>query len=323
MKDTLPFNFRMLETFVAVVECGGMTAAAKRLGWSQSAVSQTIATLEKDIACTLINRQGKGISITPSGDLFYQQSLEILTRAKKLARQLNSEDDGRLASLRIGMVDSVASTIGAGLVRRLNDHSGKIKVRSGIAPYLHEAFDKGDLDMIITMGPNSIPENGVITRVLMEAYLLAIPKDYPYPDIRLDILCHQRPLLRFTNSSSSGCWTENYLKRFNLQAENTFEFDSSTALMAMVKEGMGWTIITPLCLAQASEHLSEVRFAPLKEPGYFRELQLIYRNDMNIAQVKYILQSIEELFHSQVFPIIHRHIPWFTARDFQITHCPD
>ena len=56
MVSRLNFDLRALEAFVAVVEAGGMTAAAQRLGTTQSAISQTIAHLEETLGVQVLDR---------------------------------------------------------------------------------------------------------------------------------------------------------------------------------------------------------------------------------------------------------------------------
>ena len=79
---------------------------------------------------------------------------------------IDTRKTGEISCLRIGMVDSFAATIGASLIRQLDGCAEKIKVHSGIAPYLQEPFQKGELDLIITMGPLPVIENSASIRIL-------------------------------------------------------------------------------------------------------------------------------------------------------------
>ena len=55
------------DAFIKVIETGSFSKAAKELGYTQSAVSQMVHSLEEELCTTLISRSRKGISLTPDG----------------------------------------------------------------------------------------------------------------------------------------------------------------------------------------------------------------------------------------------------------------
>lgn len=67
-----------MRVFVTVAELGGFSAAARRLGVSQSAVSQNIAELERQTGAVLFDRTRNSLSITPTGELLKNYADEIL-----------------------------------------------------------------------------------------------------------------------------------------------------------------------------------------------------------------------------------------------------
>jgi len=60
-------NFRQLECFVAVVDEGSFTRAARALGITQPSLSQHIKTLEAELEGTVLDRLPRGVSLTPAG----------------------------------------------------------------------------------------------------------------------------------------------------------------------------------------------------------------------------------------------------------------
>src|SRR6185436_4807126 len=71
-----------LKSFVTVVEQGGFTAASRRLGLSQPAVSRAVATLEKELGAPLLIRRRDGLSLTGAGSV-------ALTHAREAVRHLS------------------------------------------------------------------------------------------------------------------------------------------------------------------------------------------------------------------------------------------
>ena len=63
-----------MKYFVAVVECHSFTEAAEQCYISQSAISQQIRTLEKELGVELLHRENRRFSLTPAGEYFYNQS---------------------------------------------------------------------------------------------------------------------------------------------------------------------------------------------------------------------------------------------------------
>jgi len=85
--------------FVAVVESGGFTAAAERLGLSRAAASKHVQQLEERLGARLLERTTRRVSVTEAGRAFYQQSRRILTDlddAERAAGELHNEPRGEL-----------------------------------------------------------------------------------------------------------------------------------------------------------------------------------------------------------------------------------
>src|SRR5215212_1280814 len=73
-REPLPFDFRSLEIFVAVAETGRFTEAGKRLGLTQSAISQTVGQLEREFETMLIDRKMKPPALTVAGTVLRKEA---------------------------------------------------------------------------------------------------------------------------------------------------------------------------------------------------------------------------------------------------------
>src|ERR1700728_1904136 len=78
-------RFHELNAFIAVVEAGGFSAAARRTGDSQSAISKAIGELEKRLGVMLFHRSTRGVTLTDQGRRYYD-------RAKPLVEELDEAD---------------------------------------------------------------------------------------------------------------------------------------------------------------------------------------------------------------------------------------
>ena len=64
----------LLDTFIAVVDCGSFTKAAENLYISPTAVMEQMNTLEKNLDLKLINRKPNGVKLTPAGEVIYKDA---------------------------------------------------------------------------------------------------------------------------------------------------------------------------------------------------------------------------------------------------------
>src|ERR1700735_2902916 len=78
-------RFGELNAFIAVVEAGGFSAAARRRGEGQPAISKAIAALEKRLGVALFNRSTRSVTLTDQGQRYYD-------RTKPLVDELDAAD---------------------------------------------------------------------------------------------------------------------------------------------------------------------------------------------------------------------------------------
>src|SRR5262245_48173656 len=107
-----PWSRRLLETFVAVAQSGSMSAAAKQLGLSQPAVSQAIEALERSTGAQLFDRTVRPPELTLQAKSLLPYAVEVTQSIRRLESAMAFDQKGQLPSLRIGMLNSFAATLG-------------------------------------------------------------------------------------------------------------------------------------------------------------------------------------------------------------------
>jgi DNA-binding transcriptional LysR family regulator len=104
-------DIKLLKTFLALADERSFTAAGKLLGLTQSAVSQQIRVLERELGAELVIRSNKLVGLTPAGEILRQSShriLENLDQARSLIAERSSNGGGRLS---VGAPASVCRTL--------------------------------------------------------------------------------------------------------------------------------------------------------------------------------------------------------------------
>ena len=96
-------DFRELSAFVAVVEERGMSAASRRLHVSQSALSQTVSALERELGVSLLERTSTGVRPTEAGTALLVEARAVLARYHQAVRTMSTYNTRSSAVVRLGI----------------------------------------------------------------------------------------------------------------------------------------------------------------------------------------------------------------------------
>lgn len=96
-------ELRELSAFVTVVEEGGMSAASRRLHVSQSALSQTVSALERELGVTLVERTSTGVRPTEAGATLLVEARAVLARYHQAVRTMSSYSTESRGVIRLGI----------------------------------------------------------------------------------------------------------------------------------------------------------------------------------------------------------------------------
>lgn len=137
-------RFYELTAFVAVVEAGGFSAAARRIGDSQSAISKSVSAMEKRLGVQLFNRSTRSVTLTHHGRKYYE-------RTKPLLEEMTQADE-----------ELIGSTLEiSGLVRIATSSTfGRLHVLP-LIPQLLSLHPKLKLDLKMTDGVQDLLAEGI------------------------------------------------------------------------------------------------------------------------------------------------------------------
>lgn len=115
-------DLNRMAVFATIVEQGSMSAAARVLGMTTSAVSQQLRLLEKHAGLPLLRRTTRKHSLTEAGQRFYAQCAVMLQAARQARAELEAERDEPVGELRIAAVLGLAAPLGRALAPLLHAH---------------------------------------------------------------------------------------------------------------------------------------------------------------------------------------------------------
>ena len=248
----LGVEVRHLAALRAVADEGTFGAAALRLGYAQSAISQQIAALERYVGHRLFDRPGgsRPVRLTRAGELLLGHAESIMSRLSAARIDLDSlgEDDCGTV-LRIGAYQSVARAILPLVLQELGVDSSELEFdlrESNDDRALLELLETGEVDVAFAELP--LPEGALeATRLLEDPYVLIVPEDHELSLLDRPATLEElagEPLITF-KCNSSGRITETFARaglspRFGPQVE-----DGGT-LVALVHAGLGLGLVPRL-----------------------------------------------------------------------------
>lgn len=147
--DTGAMETKHLRTLVAIVELSSFTRAGVKLGLSQSAISQQIGTLERQLGVRLLRRTGSGAKPTAAGEVLVTHARQILARVDAAKRVVSEFDSSSGGVLRVGAGGAVCHHILPDVLAALRGSFPRLElhVRSGHTDLTVERLFAGEIDV--------------------------------------------------------------------------------------------------------------------------------------------------------------------------------
>lgn len=160
-------ELRQLRAFVAVVETGGHTRAARRLGVSQSTVSETLIGLERTLGTELFRKGGKGVALTRSGEALLPHARRILSMSHELVAELAGVTAEVKATLAVAAVESISTYVLPAPLAALREKWPRVSVEvaTHVCAEIREnvAAGRSDLGLVLEVDKGQ-KDDSVLTR---------------------------------------------------------------------------------------------------------------------------------------------------------------
>jgi DNA-binding transcriptional LysR family regulator len=249
----LRLELRYLAALEAIAATGSFGEAADELGYTQSAVSQQIAALERLVGQALIDRPGgrRPVGLTQAGSLLLEHSEAVLARLRMAQAQLEALGQGNAGTLRVGTYQSVGIRVLPGVAAQVAETHPDLRLEiheGGCDLELLDRVQHGDLDVTFCILP--APAGPLVTEELLEdPYRLLVQADSPLVEagaVPLEELA-SLPVVGYR-----GCRTEervlSYLRGLGIDLNRVAYATDNAIIQAMVGAGRGVALLTRLSI---------------------------------------------------------------------------
>lgn len=240
-------ELRQLEYLLAVAQEGNFTRAAESVHVSQSALSQQIQVLEKELDTQLIDRSKRGAKLTAAGQVLQQHAQNIfheLGQAKITIQELEGLQRG---SLHIGVVQTVNDYLMPTLMAKFSHQYPDVKLFVEELP--SEAIEAGVSNGSLQLGFSFIPIANThlkADKLFEERLALIIRHDHPLAneiEITVETL-HDLPMVMLSNTFCTRQLWEETARLASAQPHITMELNTVSSILSVV-EKVGLATILP------------------------------------------------------------------------------
>jgi DNA-binding transcriptional LysR family regulator len=250
----LGVEIRHFAALQAVAAEGSFGRAAQRLGYTQSAISQQIATLERIVGERLVDRPGgpRPVSLTDAGRLLLRHADSIVARLEAAQADLNALRAGEAGTLRVGTFQSVGARVLPDVMRRFTATWPLVEVmlEEHDDEEIDTALERGEVDVGFVLLPvGDAPLETV--ELLRDPYLLVVAAGSRFATRPTSLReLAEEPLVGFRTGRSMDP-IEAAFRAKGIEPRWTFRSNDNQTVQGLVAAGVGSAILPRLTVDEA------------------------------------------------------------------------
>jgi DNA-binding transcriptional LysR family regulator len=271
----LVLSLASIRTLAAVVETGSFAAAAARLDYSPAAVSHQMAALERSLGLTLFERGAHSIRVTDAARHLHQRATELALLLEQVHREAQLLSDGQAGRIRLGTFPSASGLLLArSIARFLARRRGvSVTIEEGEPYDLVPALAQARCDLALVFRYDLVPpiwQSGLdgdglqATDLLVEPLHLIAAAQHRLAaatDVSISDLSHETWIANREPTAAHACLLA-CTARAGFTPDIAFTSDNFDAVLALVREGLGVSIVPGLALTRGT---AGVRIIPVRD----------------------------------------------------------
>jgi len=294
-------DLRLLNVLREVALRGSFSAAAESLAYTQPAISQQIARLEKHVGVKLIEREPRGVRLTPAGEVLVRHTERVMAQLAAADEELQDVAAQARGRLRIGSFATAAGTIVPRAVAAFRPLRPAIEVEISLLDP-HEsipAVRRGDLEIAITEEggfEGEVDTDGLQIEHLLDDHMwVSLPVDHPLATRPTVDLIDLRDEDWMFACLSGTCADSNVVLRAcrdaGFQPRIAYQSDDYFAIQGLVASGMGVALIPGLGLASTRD---DVAVRPVKGRPPHRRVAAVTASEPTGGAIPTMLECLRD-----------------------------
>ncbi|MDD6638996.1 MAG: LysR family transcriptional regulator [Lachnospiraceae bacterium] len=256
----MDINYELYKVFYYVATSLSFSEASKKLYISQSAVSQSIKTLEKKLGQTLFIRSTKRVQLTPAGSLLLKHVEPAMNLISRGESQLLDSGTLGLGQLHIGASDTICRYFLVPYLKQFHKMfpNVPIKVTNATSIQCVELLDQRKVDLIVTNFPNTHLNHAYIQKTVcnFSDVFIANPAYFDLKDREISLAeLNQYPIMMLDRKSTTSEFLHNLFLQHQLELIPEIELSSNDLLIDLARIGLGIAFIPDYCLTKESRDL--------------------------------------------------------------------
>ena len=291
---------RHLAALKALAEEASFHGAARRLGYSQPAVSQQLAALERRVGQKLVNRPrvSQPLTLTEAGERLLVHARAIQTSLAVAEAELCSLSNG--GPLRVGTYQTVAAQLVPHVLRELARSAPDVRVVLTDAPgdeKLVAALDHGELELAFVDLPMRFERDLEVEALARDEYVLVVPANAPRALRRTVIRVEELKGLKLIGFKTSGSTQRviAHLRAHGVEPQFAVRSDDNTVVQGFLAAGFGAALIPRLAAELLAGDLRIVRFEtplPIRVMGLAWTRELSGAADTFVATTRQVVTRL-------------------------------
>ncbi len=282
----MDINFELYKIFYYCAQNKSFSIAARKLFITQSAVSQSIKGLEKQLGVTLFYRKSRNIQLTSEGELLFSYASQAFNFLKAAEDKLQEIEGLRAGEIRIGVSDSICKYFIMPYIKQFGQKYPHvaIKVINRTTPQLLEVLKSGLVDIVISTLPVNQEVFSSVPFINVNDIFVASKKFAQFQNKKVELkTLSEYPLILLHSDSSTRKSIDAFFNRHGLTCSPEIELESLELLVEFAKIGTGIAYVlreSALALIQNGE-LFEIQ---LKESLPTREVGIVQMKNVVLSK---------------------------------------
>jgi DNA-binding transcriptional LysR family regulator len=263
-------NVQRLRVFMEVLAHGSFSRAADVLSYTQSAVSQAIATLEAETGATLIERDRRGLRPTAAGEALAGHAVGILARLEAAQEDIDAILGLRRGRLRMASFPTAGATLVPLAVAsfRAAHPDVELSLAEGEPEEIVPRLRAGEIDLALLFAFPGVAESLFsaldVVELLEDPMRVALPRRHPLaekPELHLDDLSAEA-WVQTSEASPCARHVVRCCHAAGFEPTVSFESDDYATVQGLVAAGVGVALIPELALSNVREDIAVRALAP-------------------------------------------------------------